>query len=573
MEKREELPRLWDSVPGFDFIEEVDLPELNSWFFDGTHSVPLLTPLYTWFWIRHCAFGSQYMAELFSAPRFKGFALRNVEGSDYIGMYIVRDEEEVKRRTERFREALIPWIEDFDGIWSAQKQELTSLYRRLLEVDLEKPTPIDLIHHLWDMISTHRRMWEIHFQGMYMSYAAFMACEDALRPYGYTSETPEFQAMFRGFDNKVYQVDKRLCGLAKEAIERGIDGIIMDTPPERLMGRLEGSRDGKEWLANLKAFLEEEGWRMVRMMDFNFPYWLEDPTQVIPPIRAFIKKGGAYDLDETRKRLSEERERAIRNVLGKVPEADREFVEKLIRLGGYASSFSEEHDLYCELFCHAVMRRGFLGIGRYLARAGTIDSPEDIWFLNPDEIERVIFAPEFHKMQFIAERRKARWRYLNENWHDVKDKTHPPVFTTRSGIEEAVEKDLLPSADPIIIKIVVGELPRVRPELKADIYGVTGSPGVAEGKARVIMTYGEIDEIRPGEILVCPGTDPAWTPVFGIVKAVVTDRGGTLSHAAIIAREYGIPCLVNTFNGTAKVKTGQTIRVDATEGALYILER
>jgi phosphoenolpyruvate synthase/pyruvate phosphate dikinase len=87
------------------------------------------------------------------------------------------------------------------------------------------------------------------------------------------------------------------------------------------------------------------------------------------------------------------------------------------------------------------------------------------------------------------------------------------------------------------------------------------------------MTYGEIDEIRPGEILVCPGTDPAWTPVFGIVKAVVTDRGGTLSHAAIIAREYGIPCLVNTFNGTAKVKTGQTIRVDATEGALYILER
>jgi phosphoenolpyruvate synthase/pyruvate phosphate dikinase len=151
--------------------------------------------------------------------------------------------------------------------------------------------------------------------------------------------------------------------------------------------------------------------------------------------------------------------------------------------------------------------------------------------------------------------------------------THPPAFTIRASLDEAVGMDLLPSADPIIIKIVVGELPRVRPELKADLYGVCGAPGVAEGTARVIMTYNQLDEVQSGEILVCPGTNPAWTPVFGLVKAVVSDRGGTLSHTAIVGREYGLPTLVNTFTGTSVIKTGQRIRVDATEGALYILNK
>jgi phosphoenolpyruvate synthase/pyruvate phosphate dikinase len=133
--------------------------------------------------------------------------------------------------------------------------------------------------------------------------------------------------------------------------------------------------------------------------------------------------------------------------------------------------------------------------------------------------------------------------------------------------------DLIPSEDVIIMKLVVGEMPRVRPELKADIYGVCGAPGVAEGPARVIMTYEQLKEVKPGEILVCPGTNPAWTPIFGIVKGVIADRGGTLTHTAIVGREYGLPTIVNSFEGTTKIKTGMKIRVDATEGAIYFLDK
>jgi pyruvate,water dikinase len=572
-QEKQELVKLWDSVPGFDFDKAIDLPEMNSWFFDGTHAVPLLTPMYNWFWIRHCGYGSQYACEKLSMPRYKGFALRNVEGSDYIAMLIVRNEEEVAKRTAKFKENLIPWIEDFDGIWAKQRKELLAMYDKLKAVDLDKASNIDLMHHLWDMISTNRRMWEIHFMGMNVSYAAFLLLEDLVKPYGLTSQSPEFQDMFRGYDNYVFKMDRKLWELGKEAVSMGLGDIILNTPQEQVMGKIEQAKSGKDWLKKLHAFLQVDGWRMVRMMDLNEPYWLEDPSVVISPIKAFIKEGGDYNLDAMTKKLSQGREKAIANLLAKVPKEEKPWFEALIKLGGKTGSYSEEHDLFCELHCHAVQRRGFLGIGRRLTAAGTIDKPDDIWFLNPDEAERVLGAPEFHKMQYIANRRRARWEYLNKNWPQVKDATHPPVFTTRKSLEEAVGMDLLPSADAIIIKIVVGELPRVRPELKADIYGVCGAPGVAEGPARVIMTYSELDQVQKGDILVCPGTNPAWTPIFGLVKAVVSDRGGTLSHTAIVGREYGLPTLVNTFTATTTIKTGQRIRVDATEGALYILDK
>jgi len=77
--------------------------------------------------------------------------------------------------------------------------------------------------------------------------------------------------------------------------------------------------------------------------------------------------------------------------------------------------------------------------------------------------------------------------------------------------------------------------------------------------------------VQPGEILVCPSTDPNWTPVFALLKGVVVDMGGSLCHAAIVSREYGIPCVLNTFAGTSKIKNGQRIRVDGDVGAVYIL--
>jgi len=98
------------------------------------------------------------------------------------------------------------------------------------------------------------------------------------------------------------------------------------------------------------------------------------------------------------------------------------------------------------------------------------------------------------------------------------------------------------------------------------------SPGSAEGPARVVRTVREIADVRDGEILVCSITSPAWAPIFTKVKAVVTDIGGVMSHAAIVCREYWRPAVVRTGRATSQIKTGQTIRVDGSTGAVTILD-
>jgi pyruvate, water dikinase len=100
---------------------------------------------------------------------------------------------------------------------------------------------------------------------------------------------------------------------------------------------------------------------------------------------------------------------------------------------------------------------------------------------------------------------------------------------------------------------------------------VAGSPGLVEGTARVILAASQIGEIEQDEILVCPITAPSWGPVFGKIKAAVSDIGGIMSHAAIVSREYGLPAVVGTGSGTRRIKTGDRLRVDGNTGHVTIL--
>jgi pyruvate,water dikinase len=106
----------------------------------------------------------------------------------------------------------------------------------------------------------------------------------------------------------------------------------------------------------------------------------------------------------------------------------------------------------------------------------------------------------------------------------------------------------------------------------AALSGVGVSPGVVEGPARVV-TDPSFDEVEPGEVLVAPSTDPSWASIMFLSSALVVDIGGALSHAAIVARELGVPCVVNTVTGTRSIRTGDHIRVDGGTGVVTILKR
>lgn len=140
------------------------------------------------------------------------------------------------------------------------------------------------------------------------------------------------------------------------------------------------------------------------------------------------------------------------------------------------------------------------------------------------------------------------------------------------SVEEAM-KDLVESFDPIALKVVVGTRPVPKPELRADLYGVSGSPGVAEGTVKVIWVESELSKIEKGDILVAPTTSPSWTPVFPLLNGVIVDRGASLSHAAIVGREFGIPVVMNVFEGTKLLKDGMRVRIDANMGTVFVIDK
>jgi pyruvate,water dikinase len=106
-----------------------------------------------------------------------------------------------------------------------------------------------------------------------------------------------------------------------------------------------------------------------------------------------------------------------------------------------------------------------------------------------------------------------------------------------------------------------------------NLTGIAGSPGIAEGAARVILDVEQLIDIRDGEILVAPFTSTSWTPAFGKIAAAVTDAGGVMCHAAIVAREYALPAVLGTGAATKHIATGDLIRVDGNEGLVTVLHR
>ena len=563
-----EKAKIWDAVPGFELDPEIDIPEMHSWF-HVAYSIPPWTPLFGWHWMNYCARGVQYAAAKLSLPACKGWPLRYMDGGLYAAFYIVRDKNEIAQREAQFREALRPWIEDFDGLWAGYKKELLDIYGKLKAVDLDKATDLQLADHHHDLKLACKRMWEIHFVPLYAANYAWLLLDQMCRErFGIRDQDPAFQDMIRGFPNKVYDMDRDMWQFGKLAVEMGLEDLFRENEPPSILTKLQETEKGKEWFGKFIHYMETDevgGWRMRRFSDFNEPYWLEDPATPIGLVRDHVVKGTSYDLEATRAELADKREAAISDFLSRVPEEEKDLWEGLIRLAGKASSYSEEHNLYCELMGHSFMRRGYLGMGRRLTEKGAIDAPEDIFMLSPEEIDRVMFVPEYHDMRWITRRRKAAW----ESWCA---RPNPPMLTERSSPEEAVGMDLLPSGDAMAIKIVLGELPEVKPELNADLWGLCGCGGEAEGTARVCFVYEDLRNLKAGEILVCPSTNAAWTPVFSLVQGVITDAGGTLCHAAIIGREYGVPTIVNTREGTTKIKSGQRIRINANEGAIFILD-
>ena len=196
-----------------------------------------------------------------------------------------------------------------------------------------------------------------------------------------------------------------------------------------------------------------------------------------------------------------------------------------------------------------------LQLGDKLVAEDALGDREDVCYLTYEEI--VELAEGGDSSQLAETVRGRRQDFLRQR-----------TITPPPGIGTPPPADMPP--DPIVTKFFGFGV-----EQDDDPTTVTGYPassGAVTGVAKVVMTLDEAGKLEPGDILVCRMTMPAWTPLFGVVGAVVSDAGGPLSHCAIVAREYGIPCVAGTQVGTSLLKDGMRVRVDGSTGIVQILD-
>jgi pyruvate,water dikinase len=281
-------------------------------------------------------------------------------------------------------------------------------------------------------------------------------------------------------------------------------------------------------------------------------------------------------IERSLRAITEERERVVEEYKNLIKSADdRKTFEDAYNAVRTIYQFTENHIFWVENWFHTIWFEKVRAFGNLLEKYNVLKKTDDIFLFNRFEVpmllEDLVTAWALGvgaqtRGKFWQEKAAKREKILEaaRKWQPVPALGVPPAeisepFTVMLwGITSAnVEEWLKGGAD------LSGN----------EIKGFASSAGIAEGSARVIKLSKDIVEIKPGEILVCPSTNPSWAPVFTKIKAAVTDIGGLTCHASIVSREYGLPSVTGTGVATSMIKTGDIIRVDGASGVVTIVKR
>jgi len=298
------------------------------------------------------------------------------------------------------------------------------------------------------------------------------------------------------------------------------------------------------WRGSLATFLRDHEDEIALWSEIHEPPWSEDPASLLRLIASLLSAPRTDRTDKSAAAIAEVRSRLA-------PEDLPEFEEAVRLSRDYVPII--EHRARWQLKMVGGMRRAFVALGNDLVAHGLADSPDDIWFLHLAELEPAIHGAL--DVRSLAKERRAEWR---------RNLTLEPPMTL--GLP--VPYEMLGQMSPMLRRMF-GAVAVAAPTATV-VSGIPASAGVVRGRARVVGSLSEADELEEGDILVCPSTSPPWSPYFGIVAAVVTDAGGVISHAAIEAREYGIPAVVGTREGTRRIPDRATITVDGAAGTITI---
>ncbi|MEU4315267.1 rifamycin-inactivating phosphotransferase [Nocardia sp. NPDC024068] len=302
---------------------------------------------------------------------------------------------------------------------------------------------------------------------------------------------------------------------------------------------------GRAARAAIDSFLDKYGMRCAGEIDITRPRWSERPAALVPTIlgniNSFEPGAAARHFDRGLREARQKKEELLarlRDLPGGESKAEEtaRMIDRLRTFSGY-----REYPKYGIVSRYFLYKQALLREAGRLVAAGVLRAPEDIFYLTFDELHQLVRTHEACD-RLIRERKAefSAYRALT-----------PPRVLTSDG------------------ETFAGEYRRTDVPAGA-LAGMPVSAGIVEGRARVVSDMAQAD-LEADDILVTAYTDPSWTPLFVAIKGLVTEVGGTMTHGAVIAREYGLPALVGVEHATRLIRDGQRIRVNGTDGYVEIL--
>jgi len=584
----------WQELYNYSSSFSADRAEYEDsmfWFQDGVHWPKALLPWDASLMEMAIVSLSQYNSRHLLVPPANGIDFRILNGYVYLSP-VPAPEEDIPMRAEQFMQRaghyFLNWNELYDN-WLVKIRDLVKEMELLEFSSLPDVEPLEVVtsgagvgsggaiqSNYLKLLSCASTLWQYHFEFLNLGYAAYLDffgfCKQAFPGISDLA----IAKMVAGVEVDLFRPDEELKRLARMAVDTGITDAFKTGDVEGTCQALRAAGEyGEAWISSFQQ--SAEPW-------FNFStgsgfssqdkIWIENveiPFDFIKNYIDSLQAGG--DINRPTEAIAAERDRIVAEYMTFLAsDEDREAFNGKLGLARVVFPYVENHNFYVEHWSHSVIWRKMKELGAVFAKEGFLDAPEDIFYLRRHEVPDALFDL-YHSWAAPAPARGPHY------W--------PPIVARRKGIVEALNTWKPSPALGVPPEVVTEPFTIMLWGITSDsianwlgggasedgtLNGMAASPGVEEGPARVIFGPDQINEVLDGEILVAPLTAPSWAPIFGKIKATVTDTGGMMSHAAIVCREYGLPAVTGTGFATSTIKTGQRIRVDGSNGKVTILD-
>ena len=519
-------------------------PEI-SWEWDDMHMPAALSEL-AGDYIRLLAAGMAYGHRKFAMP--VEIRVRIWNGYAYFGLATDVPESEQaamwERRTERAR-ARIPLTESY---WRDEAvPELRAVYAWVAERPVET-MPAAGLADTWDEAWRRiGRCWSIHFYAIRGPYQVLEDLADLYESVIAEAAPGEALALVGGGVHELHDVERGLEDLA--ALVAATPGLAETLAvPSVTVADLATVPDAAPFARALAEFLTEHGHLGQSFDDLTLASWGEEPGLLLAELAKRVEHPVEVGAEERRLRLAANADGLAdraRAVLASDPERLERF-EELLTAARAIGPLTETHNYWIDRMAQASLRRFVVRVGHRLAEAGSIATASDVFHLRRDEVPDLLRRPEDRK-PILGTRRLDLARFAT---------TRPPRRVGKPA--EDGEGDRFDG-----VRIASTEPDELR--------GTGASAGVVRGPARVTLTQADFEAVRPGDIIVCPSSNPSWVPLFAIAGGLITNTGGVLSHAAVVAREFALPAVVGTGDATTRIADGRLVEIDGSSGIVRLL--